>query len=50
MQTVVKKLHEELQVLKDDKTAAEEALERAIGYVQQGGKEIRGGMKTNDML
>ena len=35
---------------KDDKKAAQEAVEQVMGYVHQGGKKNSGVMKTNDMM
>ena len=45
MQTEEKRLHEKPKVHKDEEKAAQEAMERDIGYVDQGGKKISGGMK-----
>ena len=39
LQTEVKRLHGKLQGLKDEEKAALEAIERAMGYVRQGGKK-----------
>ena len=38
-----------LQIFREEEKAAQEAMERAMGYVHQGGKKISGWMKTNDM-
>ena len=50
MQTAEKRLHEKLQVLKDEERAAHETMERALGYVHQGGKESSVWMKTDDIM
>ena len=46
MQTEEKKLHEKVLVFWDEEKTAEEAMERAMSYVHQGGKKISVGMKT----
>ena len=45
-----KKLHEKLEQLTSEHTAVEEALQRAIGYVEEGGTKIKNALAKQDMM
>lgn len=45
-----KQLHERLEQLTSEHTAVEEALQRAIGYVEEGGEKIKKALAKQDMM
>ena len=45
-----KRLHEKLEQLTSEHTAVEEAMQRAIGYVEEGGAKIKNALVKQDMM
>ena len=45
-----KRLHEKLEQLTSEHTAVEEAMQRAIGYVEDGGAKIKNALAKQDMM
>ena len=45
-----KRLHEKLEQLTSEHTAVEEAMQRAIGYVEEGGAKIKNALAKQDMM
>ena len=45
-----KALHDELEQLKTEQTAAQKAMEKAMSYVEEGEQKINNGLKVNDMM
>ena len=46
-----KSLHDNLEQLKTEQTAAQKAMEKAMSYVEEGGQKINNGLlKVNDMM
>ena len=45
-----KRLHEKLEQLTSEHTVVEEAIQRAIGYVEEGGAKIKNALAKQDMM
>ena len=45
-----KNLHEILKQLKEEDRKAKEAMDRAMGYIDEGGKKISDGLKSHNMM
>ena len=45
-----KSLHEELEQLKAEQTAASKAMEKTMGYIQEGGQKISSSLEANEMM
>ena len=45
-----KRLHEKLEQLTSEHTAVEEAMQRGIGYVEEGGAKIKNALAKQDMM
>ena len=45
-----KRLHEKLEQLTSEHTAVEEAMQRAKGYVEEGGEKIKNALAKQDVM
>ena len=50
MKAEEKNLHETLKKLKTEHMQAKEAMDRAMGYIDEGRQKINEGLKVNDMM